>query len=79
VAKIKAQRDITSPPESNKWKKRATAEPLNHQEKRILTRLALKFPREQLILKATLAEPAWKKKSNGQLIPCSDSGEITAI
>jgi putative zinc finger/helix-turn-helix YgiT family protein len=57
----------------------STAEPLSPEEKRILTRLALKFPREQLILKATHAEPAWKKKSNGQLIPYSDSGEITAI
>jgi putative zinc finger/helix-turn-helix YgiT family protein len=57
----------------------STAEPLSPEEKRILTRLALKFPREQLILKAAHGEPAWKKKSNGQLIPYSDSGEITAL
>jgi len=57
----------------------STAEPLSPEEKRILTRLALKFPREQLILKAAHGEPAWKRKSNGQLIPYTDSGEITAL
>ena len=57
----------------------STAEPLSPEEKRILTRVALKFPREQLILKAAHGEPAWKKKSNGQLIPYTDSGEITAL
>jgi hypothetical protein len=55
------------------------AEPLTPEEKRILTRIALKFPREQLIFKAAHIEPAWKKKSNGQLIPYTDSSELTAL
>jgi putative zinc finger/helix-turn-helix YgiT family protein len=54
-------------------------EPLTPEERRILTRVALKFPREQLVFKATHREPAWKKKSNGQLIPYTDSGEIRAL
>ena len=57
----------------------SSAEPLSPEEKRILTRVALKFPREQLVFKATHREPAWKSKSNGQLIPYTDSGELTAL
>lgn len=57
----------------------STAEPLSPEEKRILTRLALKFPQEQLILKAAHGEPAWKRKSNGHLIPYTDSSEILAF
>jgi len=57
----------------------STAEPLSTEEKRILTRIALKFPREQLVFKAAHGEPAWKKKSNGQLIPYTDSSELTAL
>jgi putative zinc finger/helix-turn-helix YgiT family protein len=57
----------------------SAAEPLTSEEKRILTRIALKFPREQLILRAAHGEPAWKKKSNGQLIPYTDSSELTAL
>jgi len=56
-----------------------TAEPLSAEEKRILTRIALKFPREQLVFRAAHGEPAWKKKSNGQLIPYTDSSELTAL
>ena len=57
----------------------STDEPLSPEEKRILTRVALRFPREQLVFKAAHGEPAWKRKSNGQLIPYTDSGEITAL
>jgi putative zinc finger/helix-turn-helix YgiT family protein len=57
----------------------SSAEPLSPEEKRIISRVALKFPREQLVFKATHGEPAWKKKSNGQLIPYTDSSELTAL
>ena len=57
----------------------STAEPLSPEEKRILTRVALKFPREQMVLRATHGESAWKRKSNGQLIPYTDSVGLTAL
>jgi len=57
----------------------STAEPLSPEEKRILSRVALRFPREQLILKAAHGEPVWKRKPKGQLIPYTDSGELTAL
>jgi putative zinc finger/helix-turn-helix YgiT family protein len=57
----------------------STAEPLNSEEKRILARIALKFPQERMVYNAAHREQAWKGKAKGSLIPYTDSSELTAL
>jgi hypothetical protein len=53
--------------------------PLSPEEKRIITRIALKFPKEQMIYDAAHEEKIWKKQPNGSIIPYTDSSELTGI
>lgn len=57
----------------------AAAESLSSEEKKIIARLAMKFPREQMVYAAAHREPAWKNKPKGAIIPYTDSGELTAL
>jgi putative zinc finger/helix-turn-helix YgiT family protein len=55
------------------------AEPLTPEEKRILTRIAMKFPQELMVYNAAHREQVWKGKAKGSLIPYTDSSELTAL
>ena len=55
------------------------AEPLPPEEKRILTRIAMKFPQELMVYNAAHREQAWKGKAKGSLIPYTDSSELSAL
>jgi len=57
----------------------SAAESLSSEEKKLLARLAMKFPREQMVYAAAHREPAWKNKPKGAIIPYTDSGELTAL
>jgi hypothetical protein len=46
----------------------STAEPLTPEEKRILGRIAMKFPQERMVYNAAHRERAWKGKAKGSLI-----------
>jgi putative zinc finger/helix-turn-helix YgiT family protein len=54
-------------------------EPLSPEEKRIITRIALKFPEERMVYNATHKEKIWKKQPNGAIIPYTDSAELMGI
>lgn len=55
------------------------AEPLSPEEKRIITRIALKFPEERMVYDAAHKEKIWKKQPNGAIIPYTDSAELMGI
>lgn len=55
------------------------AKPLTQEEKRILVRIAKKFPNKQKIFDAAHREEVWKKKSPGALMPYSDAFNLTEI
>lgn len=54
-------------------------EPLSPEEKRIITRIGMKFPKQQMILNAAHKEMIWKKQSKGGIIPYTDSGELRGV
>jgi len=64
--------DITKADESK-------AEPLSPEERRIITRIALKFPEERMVYDAAHKEKIWKKQPNGAIIPYTDSAELMGI
>jgi len=55
------------------------AEALSPEEKRIITRIALKFPEERMAYDAAHKEKIWKKQPNGAIIPYTDSVELTGL
>lgn len=55
------------------------AEPLTQEEKRILVRIAKRFPEKQMIIDAAHREQVWKGKSSGALMPYSDAFELKQI
>jgi putative zinc finger/helix-turn-helix YgiT family protein len=55
------------------------ANPLSREEKRIITRIALKFPEERMVYEAAHKEKIWKKQPNGSIIPYTDSAELTGL
>jgi len=54
-------------------------EPLTFEEKRILVRVALAFPRKQLIIDAAHREQIYLEKKIGEIIPYSDASKLTEI
>jgi DNA-binding transcriptional regulator YiaG len=56
-----------------------TAEPLNKREKRIIAKVAHKFPRNQDIYNAVHKEIAWEEKSSGAPISYLDSDRLSQI
>jgi len=55
------------------------ADPLAQEEKRILVRIAKRFPNNRMIIDAAHREEVWKKKSHGTLMPYSDAFAIKEI
>jgi hypothetical protein len=55
------------------------AEALTREEKRIITRVALKFPEEQMVYEAAHKEKIWKRQPNGAIIPYTDSAELRGL
>jgi putative zinc finger/helix-turn-helix YgiT family protein len=55
------------------------AKPLSREEKRIITRIAMKFPEERMAYDAAHKEKIWKKQPNGAIIPYTDSTELTGL
>ena len=55
------------------------AEPLNKEEKRIIRRVARKFPKDQDVYKAVHQEVVWDEKPWGATIPYTDSDRLTQI
>jgi putative zinc finger/helix-turn-helix YgiT family protein len=56
-----------------------SAEPLSKEEKRIITKVASKFPRNQDVYRAVHKEIVWDEKSSGAIIPYTDADRITQI
>ena len=57
----------------------SSAKPLSSEEKKIITRIAMKFAREQMVYDAAHRESVWKRQPNGAIIPYSDSSELTQV
>jgi putative zinc finger/helix-turn-helix YgiT family protein len=55
------------------------AEPLNREEKRIITRIAMEFPEERMAYDAAHKEKIWKRQPKGAIIPYTDSAELTGL
>ena len=55
------------------------ATPLTPEEKRILVKIAKRFPEKRMIIDAAHREEVWKKKSAGALMPYSGAFELTEI
>lgn len=54
-------------------------EPLSKQEKRIIAKVARKFPKNQDVYNAVHKETVWKEKSKGATIPYIDSERLSQI
>ena len=54
-------------------------EPLSKEEKRIIARVAHKFPKNQDVYNAVHKEIVWGEKPSGAIIPYSDSDRLTQI
>jgi len=55
------------------------ADALSPEEKRIIARIAFKFPEERMAYDAAHKEKIWKKQPNGAIIPYTDSADITGL
>ncbi len=57
----------------------ASADPLSAEEEKIITRVALNFPKEKMVYEAVHKEEIWKEKPTGNMIPYTDSMRLKAI
>jgi hypothetical protein len=57
----------------------SAAVPLTDEEKRIINRIAMRFPKEQMVYEATHKEKIWKRYPKGAIIPYPDSAELTEL
>lgn len=55
------------------------AEHLSQEEKRVISKIAMTFPEEQMVYDAAHRETIWRKKGAGAIIPYSDSSELAGI
>ncbi len=55
------------------------AEPLTQEEKRVISRIAMAFPEEQMVYDAAHREIIWRRKDAGAIIPYYDSPELTGL
>ena len=53
--------------------------PLTQEEKRVISRIAMTFPEEQMVYDAAHKERIWKKRPIGGIIPYSDSAELIGL
>ena len=52
---------------------------LTAEEKKIIVRVALTFPRKQMVIDAAHREQAYLNKKIGEIIPYSDASKLTEI
>ena len=57
----------------------ADAEPLTEDEKKIIVRVASRFPTKQAVIDAAHKEKVWSEKSIGSLIPYRDACRLSEI
>ena len=57
----------------------SSAEPLTPEEKRIINRISRNFPEEEMVYDAAHREKIWEEKTPGEIIPYSDSTELTEL
>lgn len=55
------------------------AEPLSTEEKKIINRIAMGFPKDQMVYDAAHREEIWKRRPNGTIIPYTDSAGLAEI
>jgi putative zinc finger/helix-turn-helix YgiT family protein len=55
------------------------AEPLSPEEKKIINRIAMRFPKERMVYDAAHREAIWKNQPNGATIPYSGSSQLTEM
>ncbi len=55
------------------------ADPLADDEKRIIKKVAMAFPRKQMVFQAAHRENIWKEKQTGAKIPYTDAPQLTEI
>ena len=55
------------------------AERLTDEEKRVIRKVAVKFPRSQHVYDAAHRELIWKEKTKGAMIPYTDASRLTEI
>jgi len=55
------------------------AEHLSQEEKRVISKIAMTFPEEQMVYDAAHRETIWWKKGAGAIIPYSHSAELAGI
>lgn len=55
------------------------AEPLTIEEKRIINKVAMTFPKNWQVYKAAHRENVWKEKTTGAMIPYTDASRLTEI
>lgn len=55
------------------------AEPLTSEEKRIISRISMFFPKDGMVFDASHREEIVKRKPIGSIIPYSDAGELTEL
>jgi hypothetical protein len=56
-----------------------SAVPLSPEEEKIITRIALNFPKEKMVYVAAHKEEIWKEKPTGNMIPYTDSLNLKAL
>ncbi len=56
-----------------------SAVPLSREEEKIITRIALNFPKEKMLYEAAHKEEIWKEKPTGNMIPYTDSVKLRAL
>jgi putative zinc finger/helix-turn-helix YgiT family protein len=56
-----------------------SAVPLSSEEEKIITRVALNFPKEKMVYEAAHKEEIWKEKPTGNMIPYTDSVNLKAL
>lgn len=68
-----------SEPKMNRYADETSTEPLTPEEKRIITRISRTFPEEQMVYDAAHREKIWEEKTLGEIIPYSNSTELTEL
>jgi len=55
------------------------AEHLSQEEKRVISKIAMTFPEEQMVYDAAHKEKIWKRRPIGAIIPHSDSAKLIGL